>query len=264
MTRLTRLLIGASMVAIAPLSFAQDKDKDQDSETTVELREEIRCFPAKGIRDFMGRFDSLEASQRDTIDVFFEPKFVIRDEGTYPDRYYLKQDGAEIDLPINEEGEVPDFVETVKNSAETSEICLQDKARAGTPVDQAGVSFSFPTSIRHIKADGTYDLATLKDGLKDGKSFYKKMVGGAMALLVPKMTHIVVSYDDETTAPQILAFKDDVALEGLESEFFDGAHVVRFKDLKKMGATHLKITGGDHSVAPAPSIKTMKKFGIGG
>lgn len=262
MTRLTRLLIGVSMVAIAPLSFAQDKD--QESDAAVELREETRCFPAKGIRDFVGRFDSLETSKRDTIDVFFEPKFVIRDDGTYPDRYYVKQGDKEIDLPINEEGEVPDFVETVKSSAETSEICLQDKARTGTPVDQAGVSFSLPTSIRHIKAEGTYDLETLKDGLKDGKSFYKKMVGGAMALLVPKMTHMLINYEDDTTPPQIQALNGETELEGLEYEIFQGAYVVKYKDLKKMGATHLKVTGGDHSIAPVPSIKTMKKFGIGG
>lgn len=262
MTRLTRLLIGVSMVAIAPLGFAQDKDQDADA--AVELREETRCFPAKGIRDFVGRFDSLEASKRDTIDVFFEPEIVIKDEGTYPDRYFLKQDDAEIDLPINEEGEVPNFVEVVKNSAETAEICVQDKARAGTPVDQTGFNFSLPMSIRHIKADGTYDLATLEDGLKDGKSFYKKMVGGAMALLVPKMTHILIIYEEDTTSPQIQALNGEAELEGLKSELFQGAYVVKYKDLKKMGATHLQISGGEHSVAPVPSIKTMKKFGIGG
>lgn len=244
-------------MAAAPLSAA-----DEDAEV-VELREETRCFPAKGIREFMGRFDDIEPSKRDNVDAFFRANFTIEDGGGYPDRFYIKQDAGEVDIAIDEEGLVPDFRETVKASSEGAELCVQDKARAGTPVDQDGGQFSLPLSVRFINTSGTYDLDELKDGLKDGKSFYKKMVGGPMAILVPKMTHMVVSYDDETTAPQISAFKDDVPIEGLESELFNGSHVVRFKDLTAMGATHLKVTGGEHTLSPVPSIKTMKKFGFG-
>ena len=71
MTRISALLLGVSLTAFAPLSSAQDDDVD------AELREETRCVPAKDIREFLGRFDGLEASKRDAIDVFFEPKFII-------------------------------------------------------------------------------------------------------------------------------------------------------------------------------------------
>lgn len=253
-----RSFVAISLMMGAPLAMADDNDE------ALELREETRCFTAKGIRDFMGRFDGLKATQLDTLVASFRPRFEIKDEGALPDRFYLKSEGQEKDFVLDDDGGVPGFSSAVKGSSDESELCIMDKARAGTPVDQAGVNFSLPMSIRHINVSGNYDMAELADGLKDGKSFYKKMVGGPMAILVPKMTHIVVSYDDDEVTPQIEAFNGDDRIDGLVTEPFDGGHVVTFKDLKRLGATHLKVSGGEHSISPAPSIKTMKKFGIGG
>ena len=251
------LSLSISLLAATPLAGAQSSDK------TPELREETRCFPAKSIRNIYSRFDDLKASQRDTVDVFFQPQFIIQDEGALPDRLYLKHEAIETDLSMDEEGNLPGLAAKVKASHETAELCSQDKARAGAPVDEPGAGLSLGMNIRYINESGVYDMGEIEDGLKDGKSFYKKMVGGPMAILVPKMTHVVISYEDESLAPQIQAYKADAQIEGFEIEPFDGAHVIAVKDLKKLGATQLKISGGEHSLSPAPSIKTMKKFGIG-
>lgn len=258
MAFLFRSAAAISIIMCAPLAMADDKDK------SPELREETRCFPAENIVKFISRFDGLKDSQRDSVDSNFNPSVEILDDGALPDRLYFKSGTVEETVLMEEDGQLPTFISRAKTADEETEICIQDKSRAGTPVDSPGAGLSMSFNIRYINRDGSYDMAELADGLKDGKSFYKKMVGGPAALLVPNMTHLVVSYEDEQVTPQIEAFNGDVRIDGLVTEPFDGAYVVTFKDLKKLGATHLKISGGDHFISPAPSIKTMKKFGIGG
>jgi len=257
-----RYISGLSLTAVlllsAPIGYADDEEE------AVELRKETSCFPAEGIADFMKRFDELDASRTDTVHAVFEANISIRDEGGFPDRFYLKSGDEENTLSFDDEGIVQDFTPLIKAAPDGTEICMQDKARAGTSGDQPGVTFNLPVSIRMKNQSGTYDIAELQDGLKDGKAFYKKMVGGAMALLVPKMTHVVIAYEDEATPLDFTVFKGDEPIAAPESEAFNGGHVIRFKDLKKAGVTTLKVGGGAHTINPAPSVKTMKKFGIGG
>lgn len=258
MKHLIHISLALSCLALAPVSGAQD------GEDPVELREETRCFAASNITGFVKRFDDLDASKRDSVDASIRPAIIINDEGDYPDRLYVQHGEQQDDVAIEGEGRMPTLIPLLKTAHEESEICLEDKARAGTPVSEPGASFNMSFSIRHINTSGTYAMAELEDGLKDGKSFYKKMVGGAMALLVPKMTHVVVAYEDDEANPQIDAYKGEERLGEFNIELFDGGHVIRLKDLKKLGATHLKVSGGEHFVSPAPSIKTMKRFGLGG
>jgi len=258
MASLFRSVAVISIIMSAPLALADDKDNPP------KLREEIRCFPAKDIKNFVMRFDSLKASQRDSVDAVFNPNFEIFDEGAFPDRFFLQHNDVQTDVLIEDDGLVPSFIDMLKAADDEGEMCIQDKARAGTPADSRGATFNMSLNIRYLNQSGVYDMDMLADGLKDGKSFYKKMVGGPMALLVPKMTHLVVSYEDEEVTPQIEAFNGDDRIDGLVTEPFDGAHVVTFKDLKKLGVTEIRISGGDHFISPTPSIETMKKFGIGG
>jgi len=235
-----------------------------DAEEAVELREETRCFPVEGIATFMKRFDGLDETRTDTLEAVFEAAVEVRDEGAMPDRLYLKSGDEETNLILNDDGMVQDFTALAKAAPEDTEMCLQDKARAGTPVDQPGAVFSLPVSIRLQNQSGAYDMAELQDGLKDGKAFYKKMVGGPAALLVPKMTHLVIAYDEDDIPLDVAVFNGNEIIETPETEAFNGGYVIRFKDLKKAGATMIKVSGGAHTINPAPSVKTMKKFGFGG
>lgn len=253
-----------SLSLCSALSLAVPKIWADETDEPVELREETRCFAAEGIVNFMKRFDGLDESRTDTLHAVFNANIDIRDEGGFPDRLYIKSGDQETNMTFDDEGLIEGFELEIRAAQEGAEICIQDKARAGTPVDQAGAVFSLPLSIRMKNTSGSYYMVELDDGLKDGKSFYKKMVGGAYALLVPKMTHLVVAYDEENAPLNLSVFNGDAPVTAPEAEPFNGAHVIRFKDLKKLGATRIEITGGAHRISPAPSVKTMKKFGFGG
>lgn len=250
--------LSLSLWCSAPIALADDV------EDIVELREETRCFAAKGIRDFMKRFDGLDDTKTDTLKAVFAANIDIRDEGSFPDRVYIKSGDDETNMPLDGEGVIQDFTQTVKTSPAEAELCIQDKARAGTPVNEPGAVLSLPLSVRMKNQSGRYDMAELQDGLKDGKSFYKKMVGGPAALLVPKMTHLVIAYDEDDVPLNLAVFKGDEPIDAPKVEPFNGAHVIRFKDLKKLDVTRIEISGGSHRISPAPSIETMKKFGFGG
>jgi len=257
-----RRLASLSLCSVLSLSvFTVSAD---ESEEPVELREETRCFQAEGLINFIKRFDDLDESRTDTLHAVFEAKIEIRDEGEFPDSLYIKSGDQKTNMVLDDEGLIDGFETAIMAAEPESEICIQDKARAGTPVNQAGAVFNMPLSIRMKNTSGRYDMAELQDGLKDGKAFYKKMVGGAYALLVPKMTHLIVAYNEDDVPLNLSVFNNDAPIATPEAEPFNGAHVIRFKDLKKLGATHIEITGGPHRISPAPSVKTMKKFGFGG
>lgn len=266
MRSLAGLYFGALIILGAPAVMADDDESEVAAEVDVdvEVREETRCFPAEGIIGFMTRFDGLDETKTDTLHAVFAANINIEDEGGFPDRIYIKSGDQETDMPLDDEGLIQGFTPIIKAAPEGTEICIDDKARAGTPVDQPGATFSLPLSIRMKNESGTYDMAELKDALKDGKSFYKKMVGGAMALLVPKMTHLIVTYEEKETPLNLAVFNGDELIESPVAEVFNGGHVIRYKDLKKAGATRVEISGGEHRILPAPSIKTMEKFGFGG
>lgn len=258
MKQIIRLSAILSIIATAPSAAAYSDHKDD------ELRSEIRCKPTKNVRKIESRFDDLKASKRDTVDAVVIPQIIIRDEGGLPDRIYLKHNDEEIDIAVNSYGKAPDLFTRIIASHEDTQVCVQDKARAGTSVDVPGAGLTLPISIRFKNNDGVYDMAEIDDGLKDGKSFYKKMAPGPMALLVPSLTHLVITYVDQSTPPQFVGYKGEELVGDVTIEPFDGSHVIKVKDLKDLGATHLKVLGGPHAMSPATSIKIMRKFGVSG
>ena len=61
-----------------------------------ETRGEIFCFPAKGVPKIFERINGIDAKRRDVVDVNFDPKFIIKDGGAWPDAFYLAKDGVKI------------------------------------------------------------------------------------------------------------------------------------------------------------------------
>ena len=58
------------------------------------VRGETFCFPAKDVPKLVRELGEVKAERRDIVDVRLQPRFIIKDEGVWPDRFYLAKDGA--------------------------------------------------------------------------------------------------------------------------------------------------------------------------
>ena len=163
-----KVLMLAAMMA-SPQVFAADKDEIFEP----VLRERISCFPAKNIIKFMSKFKKIDADKRDTIDMVFEAEFEVKDGGVLPDRIFLRDNGVETDFTLNADGSVPDF-DKIATASESSEMCADDPSREGQPRTGEELRFGLESDVQFLKNTGYHDIAALEDGLKDGKSHFKK------------------------------------------------------------------------------------------
>lgn len=243
------IAISASMSSPA---FSKDKS---------DIREATECLPAEDIIKLFSKFDGLKPERRDTLEAALAARF-IADTPPMPDRLYMKDDGVETPFTIEADGQISDFSKLKKGSKDT-ELCVDDPSRAGLNRKDDGLSFSIDFDIKFKNSGGSHSLAELEDGTDDGKSFYKKLFPGPAKLLVPKMTHVAVTYKDKAAIPDIQAMKADAALQGLIIAPFAGMHVIDIAAFKNMGADALAISGGAYTLEPVPSIKKMKSLGFG-
>jgi len=234
-------------------AFAEDKV------VVPELRERITCFPAKGITEFVSKFKNLEADKRDTVDMLFAAKFKVNDDGALPERLFLRDKGAEDNFTLNAQGDVPDF-QKIGLASESAELCSEDPSREGTPRGGDELSFSIENNVYFLNNSGYHSLTDIKDGLKDGKTHYKKMVPGAMRMLVPKLKYVMIEYNDENTVPQYSAMTGQTPIEGLEHVTFCNNAMIKLKDLEALGADGFKVMGGAYNLTPVPGPKTLAKF----
>jgi len=241
-------------VLLSAPAFAEDK-----KEATPELRELVTCFPAKGMSEFVSKFQDIDADKRDTVDMLFEAKFSVLDGGAMPSRIFTRDQGVEIEYTLDRNGNMLDFT-NIGKASEEAELCFEDPSRAGTPKGGGAMSFSIDNDVHFLENDGYHDIASLQDGLKDGKTHYKKMVPGAMRMLVPSLKYVMIEYDVEDTAPQFSAMKGQTTVEGLENTSFCDLAMIKVKDLEKLGADGLKIMGGAYKLTPVPGPKTLAKF----
>ena len=153
------------------------------------------CFP---IERASGRIKaaSLEAYRRDTIDTYLEAYFVDAETRFMPMNLYLKHDGKRDDFIVSESGEVEDFHTKVLGAPNEATIC-------GSMREDGKIGLGMSTSVRFKNKSGTHTITEILDGVRDGKSHYKKNLGGVQAMFVPKMTHIAIVYDDVVTTPNV-------------------------------------------------------------
>ena len=79
-------------------------------------------------------------------------------------------------------------------------------------------------------------------------------------MLIPSLSHVMIEYDIEETAPLYMAMKGEAPLEGLEHELFCGQALIKLKDLEALEADGLKIMGGAYKLTPVPGPKALAKF----
>lgn len=246
-----RVIIMAGFLMSAP-AFAEDKEK------VPELRERINCFPAKSITKFVSKFQKIDAKKRDTVDMLFSATFEVKDGGVLPERLFIRDQGAEDSFNLTPDGDVPDFAK-IGAASETAEMCTDDPSREGTPRG-SGFSFSIENDVHFLENDGYHDVSVLKEGLKDGKTHYKKMAPAPIRMLIPSLSHVMIEYDIEETAPQYMAMKGETPIEGLDHELFCGQALIKLKDLEALEADGLKIMGGAYKLTPVPGPKALAKF----
>jgi len=110
------------------------------------LRGEIFCFPAKDVPKLVDKLGDVKQERRDVVDVDVNPKFLIKDGGDWPERFFLRSESAEIDIPIEKpSGLTPTFLEHVYENPQ-SDICVADAARATRPENDEGLYFEMGLS----------------------------------------------------------------------------------------------------------------------
>lgn len=250
-------LISTVLVGLLPIVSAHADDFDREG-----VRGDTYCFPAKFVVKTIEELAELEDDKKDIVDINMDPQFLIYDEGALPDRYFLRSATGETDFTISPDGRVPDFLSKSIKADKDDDVCITDPARAGLDADDESLYFEMGLTPYFKNRSGVHPLEELKEGAKDGKSQYKKMIPSVARLFMPDTDHLHVKFDDKNAQAQIFAKVGDKSIP-LQSEAYNEGFVFDYDDLEDMGAEALIIKGGAYKLSPVPSVKTMKKFGIG-
>lgn len=228
-----------------------------------QLRGITFCFPAKSVPKIVDEIAQVKDKYRNIVDVKIDPKFIIKDGGAWPEKFYLAREGMTVtDMPFSkEDGRVPSFMSEVRAAPDT-DICIDDPARADRPANDEGLYFEMGLSPFFENRSGKHSMAELNEGTKDGKKFYKKMLPDAFAFLMPSTNYLAVKYDVVGTPLQAFALIDgkEVPVSSERHKDFD---VIDCEELQGLNATALIIRGGSYQLQPVPSPSVMRRFGWG-
>lgn len=237
----------------------------QAAQAETKLRGEVYCFPAKDVRNIIDNLNGIEDSRRDIVDVANineKSRFLIKDNGGWPERFFLRTEVGEFDVPIEKpSGKTPTFLETTLAHAH-GDICISDKSRIGRPENKEGLYFEMGLSPLFHNQSGQHDMAELVKGTNDARKFYKQIIPAAVRIFMPETKHLAVRYDDRRSTSQVFALVNGKEVK-LEPVFYNEMHIVSFKTLEDLGASAFIIKGGAYKLQPTVSIKVMKRFGWG-
>lgn len=230
---------------------------------TTEKRGETFCFPTKKAVKIVEDLSEVKDKHRNIVDVDIDPRFLIKDGGVWPERFYLAKDGKSVkNLPFSrEDGRVDNFMASARAYPET-DICIDDPTRADRPADDEGLYFEMGLSPFFHNRSGTYDMEELKEGTKDGKNFYKKMIPGALTMFMPDTDYLAVKYEDRSAPLRAFAVLDGVETL-MEGEKVKDFYVISFEDMEAWKAEGLVVKGGPYNLQPVPSPSIMRRFGWG-
>ncbi len=228
-----------------------------------DLRGETFCFPAKDVPKLVSQLAEVKPERRNIVDIRLQPRFIIKDNGVWPDRFYLAKDGQIVtDLPFSRgTGAVPTFIAAATARPDT-DICVDDPTRADRPQDDEGLYFEMGLSPLFKSTPGRHSLAELKEACKDGKKFYKKMLPGAVAIFMPDTDYLAIRMVDREAVPTAFALTGDTR-KPLKLEPVKDMWVASLDDIKDLDASSLIIEGGAYDLQPVPSPNTMRRFGMG-
>jgi hypothetical protein len=228
-----------------------------------KLRGETFCFPAKDVPKLVGELAEVKPKRRNIVDVRLQPRFIIKDDGVWPDRFYLGKDGEVVtELPFSREtGAVPTFIAAATERPDT-DICVDDPTRADRPEDDEGLYFEMGLSPLFKSTPGQHDLAELEEAAKDGKKFYKKMLPDAVAIFMPDTDYFAIRMIDRKATPIAIAVSEGVK-NPLDMEAVKDMWIISLDDIEDANADRILIEGGAYDLQPVPSPKTLRRFGLG-
>jgi len=229
------------------------------SASDPETRQLIECAPGQSFVQLSEAIGSLDGDSLDTIST--QPSFMLlpNDKGELPKRVFVRgSDKVETDLDYSAKGEVTDFLASFERTP-GAQLCVEDPIREGRPKTENAYAFSMTFNMNFLNKSGTYSMAEIKDGLKDGKTALNKLTGGADSPLGSSLNFLFVKYKDETITPQFSAQKDGKDLGEVAYVSFGDGYLVDYKVLKKMGADTFVIKGGKHTLSPSLNPKRMAK-----
>jgi len=244
------LIVPIIFLTCFKMTYAESKEE------SINLREEISCFPISGISDFARKFENIKSSRTDSVDMFFEAHLKIKDGGLLPERVYIKNQENEYDLSFSQNGKVVN-IEKITKAENGSELCAYDPLRAGTPEGEDALEFDMDADVIFIKNNGYHHVSSLKDGLKDSRFFYKKMVPAPTSLFLPKFTHLLISAVNDKDSIYFEAKNKDNDKLPIESENYCANEVIKFKDLENADVESLYIKGGSYLLYPIPDLEKL-------
>ena len=247
------LYFALSCLSLCVSSHALAKNADP------KIRKVENCFDAGWVSSKLRKLATLKLEKTDTVGVSPSAHFILEDNTQhYPERAWMKDQGEQIELPIAPDGSLIGF-EKFRTASDNVELCHSDPKRAGLPFNADGIALNINTEIRFHNQSGTHNISEIKDGLKDGRSHYKK-IAGAMAIVVPKMSHIMIEYKDDTRALDFTPMKGGVPLTETVPIVYCVSPMIKVKDLEDIGADSIKISGGKYTLLPALGLAGMKRF----
>ncbi len=248
-----------TLMLLLPCSIAAAAHADEES----GLRGETFCFPAKDVPKLVSELGEVKEKRRNIVDVRLDPKFIIKDGGVWPDRFYLAKDGELVtDLPFSRDtGAVPTFIEAASARSDT-DICVDDPTRADRPDTDEGLYFEMGLSPLFKSTPGEHYIAELQEAAKDGKSFYKKMLPSVVSMFMPDTDYFAVKMKERAATPVVFAVSSAAETQ-LPLEQVKDMWVVSLDDIEEANAASITVKGGAYDLQPVPSPKTLRRFGLG-
>jgi len=228
-----------------------------------DLRGETFCYPAKDVPKIVGELAKVKEERRNIVDVRLKSRFIIKDGGVWPDKFYLREDGEVVmDLPFSREtGSVPSFIESAIAYPD-SDICIDDPTRADRPEDDEGLYFEMGLAPLFKVTTGRHEYTELKEAAKDAKKFYKKMLPDIVSVFMPDTDYFAIKMIDRSAVPTAYAALDQTETE-LTLVKVDEMYVVSLDDIKEIEGESLLVKGGPYDLQPVPSPKTLRRFILG-
>lgn len=225
------------------------------------LRGDTFCYPAKDVPKIVGELAQVKPERRNIVDVRLKPRFIIKDGGVWPEKFYLaKPDGEVImDMPFSREtGAVPSFIDSA-TSYPKSNICIDDPTRAHLPEDDEGLYFEMGLAPLFKVTTGQHSLAELEEAAKDAKKFYKKMLPDVVSMFMPNTDYFAIKMIDRKAVPAAFASLGEDETE-ISLVPVDEMWVLSIDDVADIEGANLNVRGGPYDLQPVPSPKTLRKF----
>ncbi|GLQ20955.1 hypothetical protein ACFFUB_07635 [Algimonas porphyrae] len=252
-----RLTLIAALCLSSANAFADEAETDAPKAMGPEY-----CFPAAGIQETLAKFDSLKDKKRDTVGPEIAISLEMEEGENPPERIEIRDEAGVMPVTFDDYHRTHNLTDQLRDASLAAELCVVDPDRAGRLPTERGYAFNVGMGVRFKRTNGTHMMAEIEDGLKDGRSHYKKMVG-AMGFMVPKFDHVAISGRDDANPPRVWATADGADLGEPAFELYDGARMIHIDTLEDMGADGLRIEGDYYRMSPSPDAKTVARFAGG-